>query len=84
MAEIEAIATDLVARFSRIVRRDGGRIRLIDARENFIRIGYLPGTDLNCKEGVCIMPEAELQSMMEEVLAVQAPDLRLQVMRDAD
>jgi hypothetical protein len=84
MTETDVLASSLVSRFSRIVRRDGGQIRLIDANGDLIRLGYRPGTNLECKEGVCIMPEAELQAMIAEVLAAEAPHIKLQVVRDPD
>jgi Fe-S cluster biogenesis protein NfuA len=84
MQDLSPVAQSLVSRFDRMVRRDGGKIRLIDASEDLIRVGYRPGTDTECKEGVCIMPEAELHAMMSEVLAAQAPNARLQVMRDTE
>ncbi len=82
--DLPAIGQSLVSRFDRIVRRDGGKLRLIDTNADLIRIGYRIGIDPDCTEGVCIMPEAELQSMMSEVLAAQAPNVRLQVIRDTE
>ena len=84
MGELAAVAQSLVSRFDRIVRRDGGKIRLIDAGADVIRVGYRPGEATECVEGVCIMPEAELHAMMSEVLGAQAPAARLQIVRDAD
>ncbi len=84
MTDAGALASSLISRFSRIVRRDGGRLRLIDANGELIRVGYSPGTNPECQEGVCIMPEAELQAMMSEVLVAEAPNIKLQVVRDAE
>ena len=77
------IASSLVARFDRMVRRDGGSVRLLAIEGPLLRLGYRPGTDPECEDGVCILPEKELQQMIAEVLAAQAPDLRVQVERVA-
>ena len=73
----------LVARFDRMVRRDGGAVRLLGVDGATLRIGYRPGADPACAEGVCILPEQELQAMMTEVLATQAPALTIAVERIA-
>ncbi len=79
----ENIATALVARFDRMVRRDGGSVRLIGVEGALLRVGYRPGADPDCREGVCVLPERELQAMIAEVLAAQAPELRVTVERVA-
>jgi len=77
----ESIAAALVARFDRMVRRDGGSVRLIGVEGSLLRVGYRPGVDPDCSQGVCVLPEAELQAMIAEVLAAQAPELRVKVER---
>jgi len=77
------VAQSLVSRFERMVRRDGSRIRLIGVDQSLVRIGYVPGVDPDCADGVCVLPEVELQAMMAEVLAAQAPALSVKVEREA-
>jgi hypothetical protein len=77
------IASSLVARFDRMVRRDGGTVKLLAVEGALIRLGYRPGADPECEDGVCILPERELQVMIAEVLAAQAPELRVEVERVA-
>lgn len=72
-------AESLVGQFDRMVRRDGGAITLLEEGETAIRIGYRPGVDPACSEGVCIMPHLELQAMMQEALDRRAPGVRLQI-----
>jgi Fe-S cluster biogenesis protein NfuA len=83
MIELEAVARGVVQRVDRMVRRDGGAVTLIGVEGGVLRIGYRPGVDLDCAEGVCVLPEVELQAMMTELLAPQAPDLRVRVERTA-
>ena len=78
-----AVASSLVARFDRMVRRDGGSVRLLAIEGPLLRLGYKPGADPECENGVCILPERELQAMIAEVLAAQAPELRVKVERVA-
>jgi hypothetical protein len=82
--DASSIAQSLVARFSRMVRADGGIMRLLGVEGDVVRIGYKPGVDPECHDGVCVLPEAELQAMMAEVLAAQDPSLRVEVKRTAD
>jgi hypothetical protein len=83
-ADASSIAQSLVARFSRMVRSDGGSVSLLGVEGDLVRIGYKPGVDPECPDGVCVLPEAELQAMMAEVLAAQDPSLRVVVKRTAD
>jgi hypothetical protein len=76
-----AVAQSLVTRFDRMVRSDGGSVRLIGVEGDTVRIGYKPGVDPECHDGVCVLPEMELQAMMAEVLAAQAPALKVKVER---
>lgn len=79
--DLTLLAPAIVSRFDRMVRRDGGAVRLIGVEGTLLRIGYRPGADPECQEGVCILPEIELQAMIAEVLAAQAPAARVKVER---
>lgn len=74
-------AETLIAQFDRMVRRDGGSVRLLRVEGETIVVGYAPGKDPECEDGVCILPEAELQQMMAETLARQDPALKVIVNR---
>ncbi|MDB5583624.1 MAG: hypothetical protein JWR80_8800 [Bradyrhizobium sp.] len=74
-----SIVEALVSQFDRMVRRDGGKIVLLDASDDTMRIGYKPGADPECAEDVCIMPHLELQAMMQEALDRRMPGVRLKV-----
>ncbi len=67
------IADELVAAFARIIRMDGGDIRILDAEGAAIRLAYTPGTDEECTTGACVLPHLELQEMMREWLARRDP-----------
>jgi hypothetical protein len=84
MSDAASLAPSLISRFERMVRRDGGSVRLMGVEGSVIRVGYLPGSDPDCAEGVCVLPEVELQAMMTEVLAAMAPDLQVEVKRLAE
>jgi len=72
--------TTLVARFSRMVARDGGSLALISADDSVIRVGYRPGAvAADCADGTCTLPQAELQALMSETVARQLPGRRVQV-----
>lgn len=84
MTDVAAIANELVARFGRVVRKDGSKVRLVETRDNLIVIGYSPGAVAECDDGACVMPEAELRTLMLEALAARAPDVELRVVRQAN
>jgi hypothetical protein len=72
-------ATKLVAQFDRMVRGDGGHLELLGVDDGVIRVGYRPGVDPTCEDGVCVLPGAELQAMMTETLARRDPSLSVVV-----
>lgn len=68
-----SIANELVAQFGRMVRSEGGSLIVLDESDSAVRIGYVSGEDPNCDSGACVLPPAELQTMMSEWLARRAP-----------
>lgn len=84
MTDVAAIADELVARFGRVVRNDGSKVKLVEAKDNLIVIGYSPAAAAECQDGACVMPEAELRTLMLEALATRAPDVELRVVRLAN
>jgi hypothetical protein len=72
-------AEDLISQFSRMVKRDGGTLSLLDFDGEVIRVGYRLGADPTCVDGACVMPYDELQQLMAETLARRDPSLRLVV-----
>ena len=68
-----SIANELVAQFGRMVRSEGGSLIVLDESDSAVRIGYVSGEDPNCESGACVLPPAELQTMMSEWLARRAP-----------
>jgi hypothetical protein len=73
------IAESLIAQFDRIVQRDGGSLELLGAEGNVISVGYKLGADPTCADGVCVLPDAELQALMSETLQRRDPSLRVVV-----
>jgi hypothetical protein len=70
----------LVQRFGRMVARDGGSLALLSRDGDLVRIGYRPGTaDPECTDGVCVMPDRELEALMTETIARHDPRLRVRV-----
>ena len=74
-----ALADSLVAEFTRMVARDGGVIRLVSASAAEIHIAYRPGADAGCSDGVCILPEDELQELMNETASRRLPGVSVRV-----
>lgn len=76
----ETLLTELIARFQRMVARDGGELTLLGADTDTIRVAYRLGTvDPECADGVCVLPEAELQQLMNETVARRSPGVRVEV-----
>lgn len=75
------IAESLIAQFDRMVQRDGGSLELLGTEGNVISVGYKLGTDPTCADGVCVLPDAELQALMSETLQRRDPSLRVVVSR---
>jgi hypothetical protein len=75
------IAESLVAQFSRMVQRDGGSLQLLGTEGNVITVGYTLGADPSCADGVCVLPDAELQALMSETAQRRDPSLRVVVSR---
>jgi hypothetical protein len=73
------VAEALVAQFDRMVQRDGGSLRLLGTEGNIINVGYQLGADPECADGVCILPDAELQALMSETLHRRDPALEVVV-----
>jgi enoyl-[acyl-carrier-protein] reductase (NADH) len=74
-----AIADQLLASFSRIAASDGGALSLVDESGSTITLAYRPGVQADCEDGVCALPQAELEAMMRAWLARKAPDMALTV-----
>ena len=73
------IAESLVAQFGRMVQRDGGFLELLGVEGNVITVGYKLGIDPSCADGVCVLPDAELQALMSETAQRRDPSLRVVV-----
>ncbi|MCB2047910.1 MAG: hypothetical protein KDE32_06740 [Novosphingobium sp.] len=73
------IADQLLASFSRIAASDGGSLSLIEESAEKIRLAYRPGAEADCEDGVCTLPQAELEAMIRAWLARKAPDLALEI-----
>lgn len=71
------LGTTLARQFDRMVTRDGGSVRLLGVDDGVIRVGYHPGVDPTCDDGVCVLPHLELQQLMAETLADRDPSLRV-------
>ncbi len=68
----------MVQRFGRMVSRDGGSLTLLSCDGDLVRIGYRPGAaDPDCSDGVCVMPDRELEALMTETIARHDPRLRV-------
>ena len=76
-----SVGQSLVSQFERLVRRDGGSLSLLRETAGEIVVGYRPGAEAGCEDGVCMLAEAELQQLMAETLARQAPSLKVVVNR---
>jgi predicted metal-dependent peptidase len=76
----DVAVTELIARFQRIVARDGGELTLLGADTDTIRVAYRVGAvDPDCADGACVLPEAELQQLMSETVARRSPGVRVEV-----
>lgn len=74
-----SIAAQLLANFSRIAATDGGALALVEESANAIRLSYRSGETAECADGVCALPQAELEAMMRAWLARKAPDVELEI-----
>jgi Fe-S cluster biogenesis protein NfuA len=74
-----AVAGTLVEQFDRMVRRDGGAVRLLGVDDGVIRVAYAPGADVSCETDACVLPHVELQQLMAETLARRDTGLRVAV-----
>ena len=75
------IADQLLASFARIAASDGGSLQLVEENGSTITLAYRPGTEADCEQGVCALPQTELEAMIRAWLARKAPDVTLQVER---
>jgi len=72
-----AAAQQLVGRFNRMVRRDGGELALLSVSDGEVRVGYRLGADPTCEDGACVLPHLELQELMGETVARLHPETRV-------
>ena len=73
------VAETLVSQFDRMVRNDGGSVRLLGVDGDVIRVGYTPGADPTCAGGECVLAHLELEQLMRETLARRDPAKRVVV-----
>jgi hypothetical protein len=66
--DVLRIADRLVSQFDHMVRRDGGSLTVTGADDASIRLAYHPGIDPSCEDGACVLPGAELRTLMSERL----------------
>ena len=59
----------------------GGTLELVEESGSTITLAYRPGAEADCEDGVCALPQAELEAMIRAWLARKAPDVTLQVER---
>lgn len=71
------IADTLVAQFEHMAHRDGGTLEVVDVEGSTIRVAYRPGVDPDCEDGACVLPGADLRSLMAETLRRRDPSLEL-------
>ena len=69
----------LADEFDRMVRSDGGSVTLLGVADGVIRVGYHPGADADCDDGICVLPQLELQQLMTETLGRRDASLRVVV-----
>lgn len=74
-----SIAEQLLASFSRIAATDGSALALVEESAEAIRLSYRPGDAAACEDGVCALPQAELEAMIRAWLARKAPDMMLEI-----
>jgi hypothetical protein len=74
-----SIAEQLIANFSRIAASDGSAIALVEESADAIRLSYRSGSEADCEDGVCALPQAELEAMMLAWLARKAPGVTLEI-----
>jgi hypothetical protein len=77
-----AAAEEVVARFGRLVQRDGGNLVLRAIDGGTMTVAYESGTDLTCDADSCVLRSAELQQMMSEVLERKGSHLRVEVVSE--
>jgi len=73
------IADQLMASFGRIAAADGGQLEVLSEDDSCVRMGYRSGAEADCADGVCSLPQAEIEAMMRAWLARKAPDKKLEV-----
>jgi hypothetical protein len=73
------IADQLLASFNRIAASDGGALSLVEESGSTITLAYRPGPEADCADGVCALPQPELEAMMRAWLARKAPEISLEV-----
>jgi hypothetical protein len=77
-----AAAEEVVARFGRLVQRDGGNLILRSIDGGTMTVAYQSGTDLTCDADSCVLRSVELRQMMSEVLERRGSRLRVEVVSE--
>jgi hypothetical protein len=67
-----------------MVRREGGTLTLLSEEPGLIRIGYRAGQPRDCDAGTCVLPNAEIQQLMNETQAAREPKQVVEVVPIAD
>lgn len=73
------IGDQLLASFARIAASDGGALSVVEESSSTITLAYRPGGEADCADGVCTLPQAELEAMIRAWLARKAPEMTLVV-----
>lgn len=74
-----SVANQLLRNFERIAASDGSALSVLEEDDRLIRIGYRSGSPADCADGICSLPQTEIETMMRDWLARKAPDLVLEV-----
>jgi hypothetical protein len=76
---VKSVADTLIEQFDRMVSRDGGELSLLGVEGQVVRVGYRLGVDPSCTDGVCVLPQLELEKLMSETLARRSPEMKVVV-----
>ena len=75
----EELAQELLRKFEHMATRDGGRLSVATVAADSIRFDYRPGSDADCSGDECVLPGAELETLLRETLARRRTDVRVAV-----
>ena len=75
----DEFAQELLRTFGHMAARDGGSLTLAAVDAASIRFRYRPGADPDCAGDECVLPGAELQTMLRETVARRRPELHVDV-----